>query len=238
MKRFFLILLAAMMLAVLLPGTALGATITNITCTPQGNGAYMIRWDKSGAGGTYTVDWKLDYVEYSHYNTCTSNFISVGNLIPGETYTITVSCGNDSGYIVYTVPRGSFTEWATAGRGFVSLSDKQRAKTNLTYFSLSDLRANPTKLFYIWIEHPWLKNSRTYGVMIALKTPLGYTGYTDYGDGLEFSNNTWYSIPYNMMDFWLKGVENDYGGIPTGRYYFEVYLNGLLYDSTEFTVGN
>lgn len=238
MKRFFLILLAAMMLSALLPCAAMGDTITNITCAPQGNGTVLIRWDKSSNGGSYTVDWKLDYVEYSHYDTCDSNFYFLGHMIPGETYTITVSCGNDSGYIVYTVPRGSFTEWATAGRGFVQLSEKNRAKTNLTYFSLSDLHANPTKLFYLWLTHPWLKNSRTYGALVALKTPLGYTGYTDYGDGLEFNNDSYFAIPYNMMDTWLSSVEKDYGAIPTGRYFFEVYLNGLLYDSTEFTVGN
>ena len=238
MKRLFLILLAVMMLSLLLPCTALGGTITNITCERQNNGTILVRWDKSKSGGKYEVDWKLDYVEYYHYSTCDSNFYFLGNMIPGETYTITVKCGKDTGSIEYTVPRGSFTEWATAGRGFVQLSEKNRAKTSLTNFSLSDLRANPTKLFYLWITHPYLKNARTYGGLIVLKTPLGYTGYTHYSDGMEFNNTSYYAIPYNMMDDWLSGVENDYGAIPTGRYYFEVYLNGLLYDSVQFVVNN
>ena len=73
---------------------------------------------------------------------------------------------------------------------------------------------------------------------VALKTPLGYCSQTDFGDGCSFKNGWFYAIPYNMMDDWLKYVELDYGAIPTGRYTFEVFLDGLLYSSTEFTVNN
>ena len=237
MKKTFLILLAVTLLAVLPAASALAGEITNITCTAQTNGTALVRWDGDNSS-PYTIYWKLAYCNNSHYDTSSANFYFLGNGIPGETYTITVERGGDSGSVVYTVPRGVFKEWNTAGKGYVQLSERNQGKTDLNYFSLSDLRANPTKMFYLWVEHPALKNERTYAMCVALKTPLGYCSQTDFGDGCSFKNGWFYAIPYNMMDDWLKYVELDYGAIPTGRYTFEVFLDGLLYSSTEFTVNN
>ena len=237
MKRAFLILLVVLLLAALLFTAAAAETITNISCTPQENGTVLIRWNGDNSS-PYTVDWKLDYCNYSRYDTSTANFYFLCNGIPGETYTITIKRGEASGTAVCTIPRGIFKEWNTAGKGYVQLSEKNQGKTDLTYFSLSDLRANPTKMFYLWVDHPQLKNERTYAITVALKTPLGYCGRTDFGDGCPFKNGYWYAIPYNMLDDWLQYVEQDYGAIPTGRYTFEVFLNGLLYSSAEFTVNN
>ncbi len=237
MKRAFLILLASLLLAAVLFTAAAADTITNITCTPQENGTVLIRWSGDNSS-PYTVEWDLDYCEYYHYDTASATFYFLGHGVPGETYTITVRRGEDIGTAVCTIPRGIFKEWNTAGKGYVQLSERNQGKTELTYFSLSDLRANPTRMFYLWVDHPQLKNERTYAMSVALKTPLGYCSQTDFGDGCPFKNGYWYAIPYNMLDDWLKYVELDYGAIPTGRYTFEVFLDGLLYSSTEFTVNN
>ena len=133
MKKTFLILLAVTLLAVLPAAFALAGEITNITCTAQTNGTALVRWDGDNSS-PYTIYWKLAYCNSSHYDTSSANFYFLGNGIPGETYTITVERGGDSGSVVYTVPRGVFKEWNTAGKGYVQLSERNQGKTDLNYF--------------------------------------------------------------------------------------------------------
>lgn len=231
-KRGIIIFLAVVVLALAIPCLASAAGITNIRATMQDTGDVMLVWDDSGSGsGEYKIKQELSYWDGGryYYDTSYNKFVTLSYLVPGETYTITVERGSSSGSITYTVPRPMFREFQTAGKGYLKMTE--------TYFSISDLKASPNKSFNLEVHWPRLKYAREYAAKVVLKTPLGYSGRVYHYETFTFENKYYRYLTYMMMPDWLECVEGDFGAIPTGRYSFEFYVNGALYESIGFSVG-
>lgn len=230
-KQSIFVLVAVILLLLALPCIASAAGISNIRATMQDTGDVLLRWDDTGSGD-YIIKQELSYWPNGryYYDESSTNYVTLSYLIPGETYTITVERGSYSSSITYQVPKPMFREFQTAGKGYLKMTE--------TYFSISELQASPNKSFEFQVSWPRLKNSRNYAAKVVMNTPLGYTGRVYHYETFTFENKYAYRyLTYMMMPDWLECVEGDFGSIPTGRYSFEFYVNGALYDSIGFSVG-
>lgn len=232
MKKQSIFVLAAVVLLLLAIPCIASAGISNIRCTYQDTGDVLVRWDDSGSGD-YLIKYELS--DWSngryYYENSSTNYVTLSHLIPGATYKITVVRGSNSSYTSYQVPRPMFRDYTSTGRGFLKMTEST--------FSISDLKATPNKTFEFQVSWPnILKYSRDYAAKVVLKTPLGYTGRVFHYESFTFENRYSYRyLTYMMMPDWLEYVEGDFGSIPTGRYTFEFYVNGALYETIGFSVG-
>ena len=231
MKKQSIFVLAAVVLLLLAIPCIASAGISNIRCTYQDTGDVLVRWDDTGSG-TYKIRQELS--DWSngryYYDMSETNYVTLSYLVPGQTYTITVQRGSESSSIKYEVPRPMFRDYTSTGRGFLKMTESS--------FSISDLKATPNKTVEFQVSWPYLKYSRDYAAKVVLKTPLGYSGRVYHYESFTFENKYSYRyITYMMMPDWLEHVEGDFGSIPTGRYTFEFYVNGALYETIGFSVG-
>ena len=228
-KQSVFVLIAVVILLLAIPCIA-SAGISNLRCTMQDTGDVLLRWDDTGSG-SYTIKQELSYWPNGryYYDESTTNYVTLSYLVPGETYKITVERGSDSSSITYEVPRPMFREYQTSGRNFLKMTE--------SIFSISEVKEYQNKSFEFQVYWPRLKNSRDYAAKVVMKTPLGYTGRVYHYESFPFENKYRYRyLTYMMWPDWLQYVEGDFESIPTGRYSFEFYVNGALYDSIGFSV--
>ncbi len=227
-KRGFAVFLIMVFLLSLLAFPAL-AGISNVTVTATRDGNAKVRWDDSSYATSYDIKYRLDdwKPNYSYYQTSRNTNATLIHLIPGLTYKITVESGSSSSSTYYTVPYGVFKEYTTGNR----------LRLTETSFSISELEDWPNKTFEVQVYWPRLKYNRDYAAKLALKTPQGYCGKVVSWDSFTFENRFSYKyMTYSMMTDWLKDVEDDYREIPTGRYQFQFFVDGLLYDVANFVL--
>ncbi|MER1994644.1 MAG: hypothetical protein ABS897_11455 [Eubacteriales bacterium] len=229
-KQSIFVLVAVVLLLLAIPCIA-SAGISNIRCTYQDTGDVLVRWDDTGSG-IYEIRQEMsDWTNGRYYyDMSETNYVTLSYLVPGQTYTITVQRGSESASIKYEVPRPMFRDYTSTGRGFLKMTENT--------FSIGDQKATPNKTFELQVSWPWLKYSRDYAAKVVLKTPLGYTGRVYHYESFTFENKYSYRyLTYMMYPDWLEYVEGDFDAIPTGRYTFEFYVNGALYETIGFTVG-
>lgn len=206
-------------------------TISNLRATYMGDGNVRLQWDDSSSSGSYRVKYRLDdwQSNYYYYEDTRGKSLIMNYLIPGQTYTIRVENGSSYASGTYTVPYGVYKEYSTGNY----------LRMTQTKFSVSNLRNHPNYTFDIQVHWPRLKYNRDYCAKLVLKTPFGYTGRCSYWESFTFENQYAYRyVTYAMLSDWLAYVESDFEYIPTGRYQFQFYVNGLLYDVANFTVSN
>ena len=205
------------------------AKISNIQISSTSDGNVRVRWNDSSSSSNYDIKYRLDdwKPNYNYYQSTKSTTAILTHLIPGQRYKITVDTGSASDYEYYTVPYGVFKEYSTGN--YLRLTQ--------TSFSISDLQDRPNSTFDVRVYWPRLKYNRDYAAKLVLKTPLGYCGRVVSWDSFTFENQYAYRyMTYSMMTDWLNDVEDDYKEIPTGRYQFQFYVDGLLYDIANFNV--
>ena len=231
MKKILSFVLVIMIVLVGIVSTASASSVSNINVTATSDGNVRVTWDGSLASGSmFKVRYRLDEWAsgFNYYSETKSNSITLYYLVPGQTYTISVDNGgllNTS--TSYTVPYTIFREYTI--NNYLRLTE--------TEFSISRLEDNPTATFEVRVFWPKLKNDREYAAKLALKTPLGFSGATNAWDSFTFENRYQYTrITYSMMTDWLKNVEDEFGEIPTGKYQFQFYVDGQLYDVADFRV--
>lgn len=199
------------------------SSITDLKCIDQRNGCTEVTWKDSGSG-----PYKLSYsaAEWSGFslyeNGISATSYTLTTLVPGVSYTITVSNGSSSASVEYTPSKSSFTDFKN-GR-IVKLDEATFDATGDGYYTTFELS----------IYYPTLANDRYYNYMLALKTPLGYASWTPTTDRITLEKR-FIGIygDYSLSDF-LDAVKQDFGKVPTGDYTLEVYFDGALYGSASF----
>lgn len=204
--------------------------ISNLRVKGLNNGNVEVTWEAPFGSGPYRVKykhagWIVQYYEESSYSTTSA---TLRDLIPGATYTITVSDGSSSQSKEFTAPIYTFTEFSNKSRYLKMV--------NTTAFSLSELERDPTAMFELRLGYPGLARDRQYVGRLALKTPLGYVGQVDRWDPItlekQYSYYYW-NIPIND---WLSIVKEDFGTIPIGEYSYEWFMDDKVYAYATFRV--
>ena len=208
------------------------STISNITASMMDNGDVMLRWDDSTNSGSYRVTYTSDgwgkrYYEQENYS---GKFAQLIALIPGVSYNIMITGDNTSATYSYTVPSSAFKDFPSGGKYLEISTDR---------FSLSDIEDAPLETFKLKVRWPRLKEDRVYSCKLALKTPVGYCSHITYWDTFTMlKNKPFVETVTSIKQDWLDKVQENYGSIPTGKYTFQIFFDGALYDYVSFTLAN
>ena len=209
------------------PPAARAGSISNLKCKGE-DGITTITWEDSSGNGPYTLyftasEW-VDYGTTYGLEGLTQRSTSCSFLIPGVTYSITVTDGTSSDTVNYTVPKSTFTEFKDAKALTISPDS----------FDLSGDKYYTT--FRLEINYPTLARDRNYAWVLALRSPLGYASMVYYEDQFKMERRyTGYYWDLAMNEF-MDAVKANFGTIPRGEYTFECYFNGCIYGSKTFMV--
>lgn len=203
-----------------------GEGISNVQWDILENGDIVITWDDSGNSPPYTVSYQAQY-DGAALDPVNNRRATLEHLIPGETYTISVSNGKSESGGKLTVPIGVFTEFSSSAKKLV-LKDSS--------FSISKVEQERTRQYELQIHFPQLRKDRLYKGKLVTKTPYGYGGIVWTWPTFEMKARVAYIyVNFSMHEF-LEGIREDFEEIPTGQYTFELYLDGQLYADTSFNV--
>ena len=207
---------------------AASGAISNITFQDKKNGETVISWDATG-NGPFNVYFSLpEWVDYStdfgigsvRNKTATTNC-----LVPGQTYTVTVTDGSARASAQYQVPYYSFTDFAM----------NRVLMCSVSHFNLSGNGYFET--FKVELQHPVLRNERIYGLKLVLNTPLGYSSFirqTSAFTMVKGGRGRWWE-KWNISEL-MDEVKRNYGYIPNGRYTIQAYFDNALYAEVSFSV--
>ncbi|MDI9520487.1 MAG: hypothetical protein QM308_04935 [Bacillota bacterium] len=201
------------------------SVISDLHFTMQENGDVLLTWDDSAKKAPYTVKYQAEYDRATE--TVQSKSITLEYLIPGETYSITVSNDDASVTTEYKVPHYVYT-------GFNAKSKKLILKG--PRFSVSEVERDKTKQFELQVRFPQLKKERAFKGKIVTKTPLGYGGTVLIDRSLILKPRVLYSYYTLSMHEFFEGIREEFDDVPLGLYTIELYLNGELYSDVQFSV--
>lgn len=202
-----------------------GNNISNIKFNLEDNGDVIVTWDDKSNSPPYTVSYKAQY-DTGEMDPVNSKNDTLQFLIPGETYSITISNNKEKASASYTVPVKIFTDFSTG----------KKIVLNETTFSISEVKQNKTKQYEFQVHYPQLRNTRTYKAKLVTKTPQGYGGYTWVWTTYDLQSGYAYIYTNFSMYEFFEGIEKDFTEIPKGRYTLELYFDGELYADFTFNV--
>ncbi|MGN0971559.1 MAG: hypothetical protein ACI4OY_06355 [Aristaeellaceae bacterium] len=230
------------------------------------SGRYTITWEDSANAAPYQltyqyVDESSSAVQCNFWagfnesdSTTNSKSFTYLHLIPGKTYKFTVKDSNGvrtSRTLTLPTPssfvdgklKASSIKASCKYRYMESGADYKDAK-ELSKFSAAEMMANMSNSGYRYglyyrIDLPQLATSREFYTTIAFYAPNGFT-YTEVPGDISYSsfNNAsgsyryWYCAGTGFFD--LLYEKN--GTIPTGTYTVELYWDGMIVNTTTFTV--
>jgi len=202
-------------------------SISNISFQERKNGETVISWD-STSDGPFNVFFSLpEWVDYSTdfgIGSVRNKTATTNSLVPGQTYTVTVTDGSARATTQYSVPYYSFTDFASNRVLMCSVSN----------FNLSGNGYFET--FKVELQHPRLRNERVYGLKLVLKTPLGYSSFIRQTTAFTMvagGRARWWE-KWNISEL-MDEVKRDYGYIPSGRYTIQAYMDNALYAEVSFS---
>lgn len=202
-----------------------GTSISNIGFELQDSGDVIVSWDDSSNLSPYTVSYQAQY-DSGYWDEIKGKKFTLEYLIPGETYSVSISNGRSEASASYTVPVSVFTEFKSGKKIVLSESS----------FSISEVDQNRTKQYEFQVHYPSLRNDRSYKAKLVTRTPHGYGGYTWVWSTYELESRYAYIYTNFSMYEFFEGIKNDFGEIPTGRYTLEFYFDGELYGEFSFNV--
>lgn len=226
-------------------------------------GQYTISWDKK-VSEPYQISIQLNSCDKIVYGDSKlyGNSYTTDSLLPGRAYTVTIT---ESGFLgregesfsgVINVPRTNpfWDEGISAGDIEVQISPRfdadghgDKRPVYLQSFKNGEMARKIT--YYDWhyglyykINFPNFEGDRTYLLTLAFRAPNGYqwieySGHVEgWFGGVEFSKSSscwkWNIVGHGFFEALLY----DYGEIPSGRYYVDLYWDGMLVNSTPFEV--
>lgn len=221
-------------------------TISAVSVSWLSSSNVRVTWRDSAYGQSYRVTWRMSGCSSNWYNDATDNLsvksVVLTSLIPGQTYTITVSSDKSSASYTYTMPTaGEFTGFRNGVSVTATLKRKLNGKTsNMSAFTANELASSSSASFgaYLRFDYPQLANERSYNRKIVILSPKGYVS-----ESLVLSD-TW-DMPvgnyYNYYDFisfanMFDELLDKHGYVPTGTYTIQLYLDGDIAGSTAFKV--
>lgn len=202
-----------------------GSHISNVRFELQESGDTVVSWDDSSNLSPYTVRCKAQY-HAGYWDEIKSKRFTLEYLIPGETYTVTISNGQSEASSSYTVPVSVFTVFKNGKK--IALSE--------TRFSISEVNRDKTKQYEFQVHYPQLRSNRSYKAKLVTKTPYGYGGYVWVWSTYELESQYAYIYTNFSMYEFFEGIKKDFDEIPTGRYTLEFYFDGELYSDFTFSV--
>ena len=209
-------------------GGEVAGGIYDVRCEDMGDGHTRISWNDPANAGPYTITYKAaEWIDYStNYgeDPCRGTSCSVICLIPGVSYTITVSNGYSSASAEYTPPKASFTD-------FKSNKEIKISKSYVEAFG-EDYNSS----FKMDLYHAKLSQNRIYAFLLAVRTPMGYCSYIETYEELELEARYIGRTGYHAFAPVFDAVKACFGKIPTGKYYLEAYLGGKFYATVSFDV--
>lgn len=206
------------------------AEISNIKFSQTKKGHVKVTWKDSGGKGPYVVSytissWKSgNWCEEDEYD---ERSATLHWLVPGATYKITVRRADwtSSKTKTYEVPQGTFMDW-----------DFNKSVVVQNFRKLTIGQDSLNKKLELRVYYPRLKKLKEYFVLIALRTPKGYTRLVHYDSAFTPGRKTTYSY-YNLdLAEWMRNVKETFGKYPKGEYKFMVFMDGAYYQGGNFFV--
>jgi len=230
-------------------GGSNSSAITFDSYVQADDGVYTISWR-----GSLVTPYKIVYTPSSGGEVL-SNSSVYGNsyttkwMIPGMEYTVTLTDANGTtatGKV--NVPRAeSFRDGnLTANKIDIQISPRYTkpgyAPVHVQSFNASTMEANMTNkgwtygLFYR-INLSSFTGDRTYLQTVVFRAPNGYNYmWTASSQTYYYGGSDMYWRWKIMGEEFFEELLDEYGRIPTGKYYVDLYWDGMLVDSSSFQV--
>ena len=212
-------------------------------------GKTTITWEDSENRGPYTVTVQHQYksggttklAASQQFARTSSKSASNGTvMVPGEPYTITVTDNyGKTATISYQPSRKTYPDFKITPSFDLKAITPKGTKSGLKSFSAKDIKANLSSYDYggyLKLGYPQIKYQRVTNWTLAFITPNG-DAYVDgfFTDDIPSGNHYTYWKHYSM-NYLFRYLLNAYGSIPTGKYTWSLYFDGMRAGSTTFTV--
>ena len=250
-KRILALLLCMITVVTLLPTASADYRTfrvnTKVALTEKGH--TIVTWEDSDGLGPYTVLYKYaqnnkpQYRFYASYY-ATSKMCEIDDLIPGKQYMIYVQDRNGdevSGLI--TVPKtgdSHSTRNQTTTLTYEYTKQDGKVRT-LGTMSAAAMTRNINRGYSYGLKYMMKFHSAASRAIVREATFAYYspTGYVETSHSTDFTlpkgANWWYW--YDMLgEGFFNNLNSINGGIPAGRYKFEIYLDGHYFYGKYFTV--
>lgn len=237
-------LLACLLAVALMAGLAAAAADTTPTVKRTSDGFVRVSWPSFGSGSSYNVRYLISGGSVTWHDAgmqrLLENHATLQRLVPGETYRVYVDCGSSTIQTTFTAPYdGQFTEFTHGIEVNLLLRYNENGKREIARngYPVNDVLYNSNRQYFIYYryDYPTLGRSRTYNAKVAIRSPLGYMAYT-YNDVLQLkAGNTYWSGEMDVRPI-LEAVQKDYGYVPTGTYYYELYVDNQFAGQASFNV--
>lgn len=225
----------------------------SISTTVKANkGQYTIGW--TGGTAPYRITWKPADGKGEIYSDSgiSSKSYTTAWMIPGCHYNVTITDAKNN-YVTkaLTVPMASsFRDGTlTAAKIGIQLSPRYDAdgldgSGGAVYVQhlyagdmVTGIKKGAAYGLYYRIDLPSFSGERTWMQTIVFRAPNGYRyiWYADYDNYTFPGTESWWKWDCMGRDFFQE-VYNTYNSIPTGKYYIDMYWNGMLVKSTAFQV--
>lgn len=254
------------------PSCAAPAPASNRSSTSRGisistrvsvsKGDTTVSWTDSANASPYKV--QAEYVgnsgvsqkNYTYTRSCSSTSYTFDDLIPGESYKITITNNNGaSGTEIISVPGAmTFSDngwdpsvlWVTASPRYIAPNASARdakAPQNKKFVGakmVEKMREGYKYGLYFSIEKKGnrsIKYSRTYRALVAFYAPNGFVDtfcdkYLSFTGSSNYVGIAYYCIGSNFFDNLLEQC----GTIPTGTYRVKVFFDGAYLNEVTFKV--
>ncbi len=249
-----LLLLVLVLSAVSFPSLAFGRTFKVSTSAPMDKqGRVKVSWTDSANGAPYKLYFKCisgtkDQTTWIVSKRVSTKSYTIPYLIPGKKYVITVEDQDgDTASATITVGRRSNVYSSRPRKESIFMGykedqyvDEGHAKI-VKKISAAAMERNIKKggiygMYYQVRYKSTIKKAVKHFALFALTAPNGFAA-------AEYMSNFTLRRPAGMDIFGMVGdsffteIYKHYGYIPTGTYTFQIFLEGGLYYSKKFNIG-
>lgn len=202
------------------------------------DGGVTITWKDNNKAGPYTVGFQMldtGWTEpvYNIEGSIDETSVTTMELVPGAKYLIYVWDSNDN-CVTYEYKGEkvqNFDEFST------SLTVNHKKQNSKGYHEIASFKRSEIKKeldssnfgLYLQVNHPRLKEFRTYNYILTVESPSGVCQVFDHGPW-NLSDAYYVRGSYanfQILNTYFQRLIDDYKGIETGKYTITVYWDGL-----------
>lgn len=234
------------------PTAASSITIKNFVSTS--NGKYTINWSGE-ASAPYRISYSLSTGSGQTFRDSGiySNSYTTSLMIPGKTYKVTVTDSKGKAFsqtVTVPIARNFSDGTLKASNIGILVSPRRDAdgmsgpggaiyEKNLIADEMTYNIRNKGWSYglYYRIDLPSFSGKRTYRETVVFRAPNGYN-YIWKSSNCDYTfpgSESWWKWDIMGEEFFQE-LMNKYKRIPTGKYYVDLYWNGMLVNSTQFQI--